>query len=64
MIKKEKFLTTTEGRYWVDGYMVLGSNFKTYSISFLNIGVMFCWGSVTVMRECRVIHYVKFYKLI
>jgi hypothetical protein len=56
--------TITEGRYWVNGYRVLGSNFKTYSLTIFNTGIMFCWGTITVMKECKVFPYVNFYKLV
>ena len=34
----------TEKKYWQNGYKKMGGYFKTFAISFLNIGVMFCYG--------------------
>ena len=53
----------TEKKYWVNGYRLLGSNFKTYSITIFNIGIMICWGSVNVHKIKHVIPYLKIYKL-
>lgn len=56
-------MTETFKKYWVNGYQIRGSWFKSYTLNIGNIGVMFMWGKNYITGD-RPDQFIRFYKLI
>jgi hypothetical protein len=47
----------TEKQYWVNGYQVRGKNFKTFTISIGNIGIMISNNGISLYK---LVPYIKY----